>query len=904
MILQSLLRRHALCTLLALVLGAPPAQAASKAERPTAKQDDPVKLETKLFKGLAFRSIGPANMGGRISDIAVNLKKPHTFYVGAATGGVFKTTNNGVTFSAIFEKEAVASIGALALWQRNPELVWAGTGEANSRNSSAWGRGVFRSEDGGASWKSSGLEATSTIARIVCDPADSNTVYVAALGRLWGENAERGVFKTSDGGRTWSHVLKVDSKTGAVDLVMDPSNPRVLYAAMYARRRTAWSYSGVSESGGIYKTTDGGHSWNKLTNGLPKRAGRIGLDVYAKNSQVVYAVLESDEGGRLDDFEEVSRKGGVFRSDDAGAHWKRLSPFSPRSFYFSQIRVQPDDSTRVYVCGTDLFVSDDGGATFHGRGARNVHPDNHALWIDPRDGDHVLIGNDGGVYASYDRASTWDYLNRIALGEFYTVTTDRREPFYHVYGGLQDNQTWGGPSRSTVELQTWSDDLADVGIRNEHWYVVGGGDGFHVQVDPTNPNVVYFESQGGYLARQDLVSGKERNLRPSHNEGEPTFRFNWNAPFAISPHDPTVLWLGGQYLFRLYDRGDKWERVSPDLTTKDREKMATGGSGAETHCTITALAESPKQAGVVWVGTDDGKIWVTPDGGKTWDDLTANVKGVPSGLYVSRIEASHHDARTAYLCIDGHRSNVFTPYLGVTRDMGRTWTSLAAGLAKDAPVHVVREGLRNPKLLFAGTEFGLFMSLDAGKQWLAMKDGLPTVAVHDVQIQPQQLDLCVATHGRSLYILDGIQMFEEWNAKSLTDTVSMFTPKTAWEFYERPWSGNDGQAYFSAKNPPQGAWLDYFCPREIEGGVSLAIRDSADKVVRTLTGEGTPGFHRVVWDLVAGEPKTRIGRPEWGSQPTYVRPGRFTVKLSAGKAKPIERVFQVKAVDGVQSDEL
>lgn len=904
MTLPSLQCGHLLFALLCFVVAAPTFAVGAQPLSAKGKPPEPVVLDTKLFKGLAFRSIGPASMGGRISDIAVNMKQPNTFYVGAATGGVFKTTSNGVTWSAIFEKEAVASIGALALWQKNPELVWAGTGESNSRNSSAWGGGVYRSDDGGGSWRASGLEATSTIARIVCDPVDSNTVYVAALGRLWGENPERGVFKSSDGGRTWAHVLKIDARTGAVDLVMDPSNPRTLYAAMYARRRTPWSYAGVSETGGIYKTTDGGRSWNELTNGLPKRMGRIGLDVFVKNPRVVYAVIESDEGGRLDEFEEVSRKGGVFRSDDAGVHWKRLSPFSPRAFYFSQIRVQPDDSTRVYLCGTDLFVSDDGGTTFRGRGGRNVHPDNHALWIDPRDGNHLLLGGDGGVYASYDRASTWDYMNRMALGEFYTVTTDQREPFYHVYGGLQDNQTWGGPSRTQVELQSWSDDLSDVGIRNEHWYVLGGGDGFHVQADPNNPDFVYYESQTGYLVRQDLLSGRERNLRPSNNEGEPEIRFNWSAPFVISPHDPTVLWLGGQYLFRLYERGDKWERVSPDLTTRDPEKMATGGSGAEAHCTITALAESPKQAGLVWVGTDDGKVWVTPDGGKHWNDLTANLKGVPVGLYVSRIEASHHDAKTAYLSIDGHRSDVMAPFLFVTRDLGRTWTSLAAGLPKDGPVHVVREGLRNANLLFAGTEFGLFMSLDAGKRWLAMKNGLPTVAVHDLIIQPQHLDLCVATHGRSLYILDGIQMFEEWHSKSLVDTVSMFTPKVAWEFYERPWAGNDGQGYFSAKNPPQGAWLDYFCPREIEGGVTLAIRDSANRVVRTLTGEGGAGFHRVIWDLIPGDPKTRIGRPEWSGQPTYVRPGRYTVKLTAGKIKSIERVLEVRAVKGVHSDEL
>ena len=893
--------RLALLALLALL--ADPARAAKEAAN-KAGAPAPVELDLKLFKGLSFRSIGPSNMGGRVSDFAVVEKKPATFFAATGTGGIFKTTNMGTTWSAVFDTQGVASVGALAVWQKNPDIVWAGTGEANGRNSSSWGRGVYRSENGGGAWKCVGLEATSAIARIVCDPADSNVVYVAAMGRLWGENPERGVFRTRDGGATWQQVLKVDARTGAVDLVMDPSHPAVLYAAMYARRRTAWSFTGGGDTGGIWKTTDGGDHWTKLTTGLPGRTGRIGLCVYRKNPNVVYAVVESDEGGRLAEFEETSRAGGVFRSDNAGGTWKRISPYAPRAFYFSQIRVQPDDSTRVYLLGTDLYVSDDGGVTFRSGGAKNLHPDCHAMWVDPNDGSHVVMGTDGGVFMSFDRIATWQFANNLAIGEFYNLAVDQREPYYRVYGGLQDNQTWGGPSRTLFEADAFGDVADGSGIAVDDWYVLGGGDGFHVAVDPTDANTVYYESQGGELVRQDLRSGKERICRPSNNEGETSFRFNWNTPFLISPHDPSVLWMGGQYVFRLYERGDRWQRVSPDLTTQDPKKMVTGGSGAEAHCTIVSLTESPKAAGTLWAGTDDGRVWVTTNGGGAWAEATANIKGVPAGLYVSRVEASHQDAKTAYVSFDGHRSDVFAPYLFVTHDLGRTWTSIAGDLPKDFTVKVIREDVANPNLLFAGTEFGLFVSFDAGRKWMRWKDGLPTVAVDDILIHPRDRDVVVATHGRSIYVLDGIQLLEQWNARSLADTVQFAAPKTAWAFYKRTLGGKWGQREFLAKNPEFGAWFDYFAPRQIEGGVTIVVADSAGRTVRSLTGPGDAGFHRLAWDLVAGEPKQRIRRPEWGGQPLYVKPGRYKLTLTAGKARPIERMLEVRAVDGTYSTEL
>lgn len=853
-------------------------------------------IDARLFKALVWRSVGPANMGGRVSDVAVVGKRPATFYVGLGTGGVFKTTNQGTTWSAVFEKEAVASVGAVAVWQKNPDVVWVGTGEANSRNSSSWGNGIYRSLDGGGTWQHLGLEATHNIARVIPDPADSATVFVAALGRLWGENAERGVYVTRDGGKSWTLSLKVDARTGACDLAMDPEDPRVLYAAMYARRRTPWSYTSGGVTGGIFKTADGGRSWTKLTQGLPAETGRIGLDVYRKDPRVVYAVVESDEGGHVTSIEARSRTGGVFRSDDAGGHWTRLGPWAPRPFYFSQIRVQPDDDRRVYLLGVDLWVSDDGGRNFRPGGGKNLHPDFHALWIDPTDGDRVLAGTDGGIFLSHDRTASWDFINNLAIGEFYNLAVDLREP-YRIYGGLQDNQTWGGPSQTRFDPESWLDEAKHNGITNGEWYCLGGGDGFHVAVDPTDPDIVYYESQGGSLQRVNLATGKERVLRPAAREGTPAYRFHWNTPFAISPHDPTVLWMGGDRLFRLYERGDKWEEASPDLTTRDAKKMVTAGSGAEIHCTIVTLAESPVRKGLIWVGTDDGKVWVTQDAGRRWSDLTANLRGVPPGLYMSRMEASHHDAGTAYLAVDGHRSDLFRPFLFVTHDFGKSWSSIAAGLPANGPVKVVREAPGNRDLLFAGTEFGLFMSLDGGAHWLSPGDGLPTVAVDDILIHARDRDLIAGTHGRSIFVLDDITPLEHWKPETASAPVTLFPPRPATAFHYRTMSALWGQRLFTAKNPAFGAYLNYYVKEWTGEGVSLMVADSTAKTIRKLSGPGTPGLHRVTWDLQR-EPRERLRRSEWGDQPEFVAPGTYTVELTYGKLPKQKQALVVHHAPG------
>ena len=784
----------------------------------------------------------------------------------------------------------------MAVWQKNPDVVWVGTGEANSRNSSSWGNGIYRSRDGGGTWDHLGLDATHTIARVVPDPTDSATVFVAALGHLWGDNPERGVYVTHDAGKSWTLSLKGDARTGACDLAMDPTNPHVLYAAMYARRRTPWSYTSGSATGGIFKTRDGGRTWTKLATGLPAETGRIGLDVYRKDPRVVYAVVESDQGGRVSTIDARSREGGVFRSDDAGEHWTRLSPWAPRPFYFSQIRVQPDDDRRVYLLGVDLWISDDAGRTFRPGGGKNLHPDFHAMWIDPQDGDRVLTGSDGGMYLSHDHAATWDFLNNLAIGEFYDLAVDMREP-YRIYGGLQDNQTWGGPSATRIEPESWLDEPKHDGITNGDWYCLGGGDGFHVAVDPTDPDIVYYESQGGSLSRVNLATGKERVLRPAAREGVSQYRFNWNTPFALSPHDPSVLWMGGERLFRLYDRGDRWEEASPDLSTHDPAKMVTAGSGAETHCTIVTLAESPVRKGVLWVGTDDGKVWVSQDAGTHWSDLTANLRGLPAGLYMSCIEASRHDAGTAYLAVDGHRSDLFRPWLFVTRDFGRTWSPITGDLPANGPVQVIREDPGNRDLLFAGTEFGLFMSFDAGTHWITPGDGLPTVAVDDILIHPRDRDLIAGTHGRSIYVLDDITPLEQWTAEAARAAVTLFAPRPATAFYARTSSGEWGQRRFSAKNPAFGAAFTYYVKEWTGDGVSLAVSDSAGKTVRKLTGPGTPGLHRVTWDLQR-DPKERLRRSEWGDQPEFVPPGTYSVELTYGKTPRQKRPLLVRHAPG------
>ncbi len=878
---------------------APAAQPGVPADAPVARtlsSDD-------LTRALVWRSVGPANMGGRVADVCFAPGNAKTFYVAYGTGGLFKTTNNGTTLSPVMDKEATASIGSVVVvdappdwpgWKFEPadeskgdaKIVWVGTGEGNNRNSSSWGKGVYRSTDAGATFKPAGLADSHNIPRIAVDPRNPDVCYAAAMGHLWGPNPERGLYKTVDGGKTWLAVLKLDQETGCCDVILDPSNPDIVYAALYYRQRKAFAYESGGKAGGIYRSTDAGRSFQKLGGGLPAVTGRIGLDVHRKNPKIVYAVVESDGGGwGVDPFDDRSKDGGVFRSDDGGETWSRMSPYSPRAFYFSRIKVDPENDQRVYVLGWGLWVSDDGGLHFRAGGARKPHGDMHALAINPDDPDHLLMGTDGGVYLSWDKGSTWDYLDHVPTGEFYNVAVDNSDP-YRIAGGLQDNGSWIGVSAS-IRSTSESPGIPAVAVTNADWNLTYWGDGFHVAFDPTDPNIFYAESQGGYLARIHLDTGVTKLLKPSPKEGQPRFRFNWNAPFFISPHDPSTLYFGGNYVFRLTERGDRWERISEDLSTRAIEKLETVGSEAETHCTVVSLAESPLAAGMIWAGTDDGLIHVTADGGATWSNVTPPEV---NGWYISKIEPSHLERETAYVSVDGHRSDHYDPLILMTTDSGKTWKNITGDLPAGASVKCVREDVASANVLYCGTETGAYASIDRGVRWIRLNgDSLPTVAVDDIVQHPRERDLIAGTHGRSIYVLSdssallqlsGAVMGSELYALAIPDARGRRTLLHA---------GLWGDRAFGASNPANGARISYWLRERTDDDVSIAITDAGGTAVRTLTGPNRAGLNRVMWDLQREE-YDRIQDPAFMGAPQFVPPGEYTVTITMGKNKSVRKV--------------
>jgi photosystem II stability/assembly factor-like uncharacterized protein len=880
------------------VLAVAPASAQTRRPSPAAPSPSPPPtIAPAALRTLKARAIGPAVMGGRVSDIAFDPVDPRTFYVALATGGLMKTSDQGASFKGVFEREAVASTGAVAVAPSNAKVVWLGTGEANDRNSSGWGDGVYRSTDAGDTWTRAGLAASKTIARIVVHPTDPETAWVAAGGDLWTPSPERGVFKTTDGGRTWKAVLTAPApygdRVGAGDLVLDPANPQVLYAALYARRRTPWSFiagpaaTDGKDLGGIFQSTDGGATWRKLSGGLPGGTGRIGLSVYAKDPRVVYAIVQSDEAGASGIDEVRSRRGGVFRSDDGGESWTRTSPLNPRPFYFSQIRVDPASDKRVYVLGFALHVSDDGGKSFREDLFEKVHPDTHALAIDPRDPKRLLLGTDGGLYQSYKGGEGWEHLSRMAAGEFYRINVDLGTP-YRICGGLQDNQNWVGPSRTQTKE----------GIVNADWISIGGGDGFYCVFDARDPQVVYAESQQGYVHRLDMRSGQVKDLRPEPAEGSPGFRFHWNSPLIGSHHDPDVLYLAGNRVFELRSRGEQWRVISPDLSTQDLPRTTTVGSGAENFGVVYALAESPVAKGVLWAGTDDGKLWVTENGGASWTDLSASVPAPARGEWVSRIEPGHADAKAAYLAVDGHRAGDYRPLAYRTGDLGRTWQAITSELPPDGPVKVVREDPGNPQLLYAGTEFGLFASFDRGAHWAPL-GGLPTVGVDDILVHPRDHDLIVATHGRSLYILDDAGPLAQITPEALARDAHLFAPRPALGVHLLPgfadWAGTRG--VYRGANPPVGAILTYWIKEDTGEPVKIAIEGPGERPVANLTGSARAGLNRVSWDLV---PSKDVLTEYGGEGKLLVPAGEYKVTLSHGKAKSEQRL-KVEVAPGVET---
>ncbi|HLA76060.1 MAG TPA: hypothetical protein VJU18_00630 [Vicinamibacteria bacterium] len=859
-------------------------QRLTQAAEDQAKAGPASAISVDLLKNLEFRNIGPAIMGGRVDDFAVWEADPSVFYVGTASGGIFRTENAGTTFEPVFDDQEVSSIGDLAIAPSDPSILYVGTGEPNNRQSSSWGNGVYKTLDAGKTWTHLGLKDTHHIGRILVHPQNPSVVYVAALGHLWGPNPERGVFKTTDGGKTWVNTKFVDQDTGFVDLAMDPLSPDTLYAAAYQRRRTQFGYNGGGPGSGLWKTIDGGGTWKKLGKGLPDgELGRIGLAVYRKDPRTLYATVEH------------SKESGLYRSDDKGESWRKVSDTNPRPSYYSKLHVDPTNDQRVWVLGAQMFYSEDGGKTFKSDLVQKIHGDYHGLWIDPANSNHMLAGTDGGIHVSWDRGRSWDFINTVPLAQFYEVSADLGKP-YTVCGGLQDNQAWCGPSRTPYRQ----------GIANEDWFNLGGGDGFFAVLDPSDPTTVYVESQDGNLRRFDRRTNEQRIIRPEPPPGE-RYRFNWNSPVLLSPHDPKTVYYGGNRLFGSRDRGETWTLVTADLTSgAERDQMPIFGKTAKEFFsrndgvvhfgTITTVAESPRKAGVLWVGTDDGNVQVSRDGGANWTNVTAKIPGVPKGTYVSRLEASRSGEGAAYLAMDGHRGNDFAVYLFRTEDFGQTWKRITKDLPAGGTVSVVREHPRNADLLLVGTEYGLWVSWNRGDRWHKVKSKLPTVPVDDILVHPRDNDLILGTHGRGVWILDDMGPLDQLTEPVGATDLHLFDMRPATQYRIYSHRGNTGHKAFLAPNPPEGALISYLLktkPGE-KDEVKLVVKDAEGTLVRELKGLKEAGINRTNWDLRHEAPITpEPGAPQAFFGPPrgpWVPPGNYTVTVSVGSwsaTKPV-----------------
>ena len=820
------------------------------ARRPAAAPVAPAAEPADFFGNVKIRNLGPAVGGGRVSCVAGIPGDPNVYYVGAAGGGVFKTADGGLSWKAIFDKEATASIGAIALAPSNPSVVWVGTGEANIRNDALPGRGVYVSGDAGQTWKRAGLEHAGQISNIVVDPTNPDVVWVSVFGHEWGPNPDRGVFRTTDGGATWKKILFVDDKTGAIDLVMEPGNPRVLYAALWEARRYPWELVSGGGGSGIYRTTDGGDTWKKLTKGLPEGPfGRIAIAAAPSDPRHVYALIEA-------------KKGMLWDSHNRGDEWKKVSEshlLDVRPFYFSRLFVSPEDERRVYFLSFDLVQSDDGGKTARPID-RGVHVDHHALWIDPSDPSRMVQGNDGGAYVTTDRGKTWRYWNNIPIEQFYMVAADSATP-YHLCGGLQDNNAWCGPS----------DSLSRSGIGAADWFVTAGGDGEYSVPAPSDPTIVWSDSQNGSISRLDTKTHVSRYVQPyllgveDKSPAELKYRFNWTSPIAVSATDANEAYLGGNVVFRTRDGGEHWDVISPDLTRNDKSKqVASGGpinldlSGAETYDTLLSITIAERDPGTIWTGSDDGLVHVTRDGAKTWNDVTP--KGAPAWARVYQVGVSPFDPGTAYAPFDAHELDDDRPYAWKTTDGGKSWTSIAAGLPADEPVYVIREDPNRRGFLAAGTGGGIYWSRDGGARWEKLRAGFPTVAVFDLKFVRH--DLVVATHGRGLFVFDAIAPLEEATPDVQAADFHLFdtSPGVLFHTWNRSGFSRDLGA---APNPPLGVRVDYSLKSEIKNEnekdepgpgrkktpVRIVITDAQGRPVAIRYGESKAGLNRYVWDM-------------------------------------------------------
>jgi photosystem II stability/assembly factor-like uncharacterized protein len=861
---------------------------------------------------LPWRSIGPAVTSGRVVDFAVpqgpksqtGERLGEIFYVASASGGVWKTVNGGTTWEPIFDRQGSASIGDIAVAPSNPDIIWVGTGEANNQRSSSWGDGVYKSENGGKTWTNTGLKKSEHIGRVIVHPTNSQIVFVAAAGPLWGAGGERGLFRTTDGGRVWKNVKNIDTHTGFTDVIFDPTNPDVIYAASFQRERRAYTYVGGGPGSGLWKSIDGGDSWTRLAEGLPKGdVGRIGLDVSRSSPNVVYATIETKVTGN--GAATGNTEASIYRSDDYGASWQKMGTGSSYPWYMGQIRVDPTNPERVYFMGVPLQVSTDGGRTFRNT-ATASHVDHHAMWIDPTDPDHIIIGSDGGVYITHDRGRTVDFAPNLPIAQYYAIATDLRQPFYYVYGGLQDNSSWGGPSQTRNRQ----------GITNGDWIKTTGGDGFYAMIDPTDPNTVYGESQGGDIVRYDVRTGEQKTIKPIPEFGSKPYRWNWSSPMLLSPYDHNTIYFGANYLFKSTNRGDAWTRLGPDLTRqRNRDSLPVMGKiwprdaiarhqGTADYGNISTIDESPIRQGLLYVGTDDGVISISRDGGATWNRIT-KFPTVPDETYVSRVVASRFNDGTVYATMDNHRNNDFKPYVLKSTDYGAHWTPIAGNLPANGSVQVVREDVVEPNLLFAGTEFGAFYSANGGSSWTQLRYNIPTVAVHDIVVHPREKDLVIGTHGRGIYIIDDITPLEKLAEANRAGTylfpvkpATQYNPNTSIPGGARGASAS-GDREYAAPNPAFGAIITYFLRDSLPkgGDVTLGVYDATGQRVRELSANKKQGMHRVTWDLRNAPPYTirrpagQVGEPTFRQREVtgpFVLPGRYTARLTikAGPATP------------------
>ncbi|MEP7252640.1 MAG: hypothetical protein ABI683_09680 [Ginsengibacter sp.] len=902
-----------------LLLIIPELNAQKKKTSEDEKVSDKDPMQSATFSGLAFRSIGPALTSGRIVDLAVNPSNTSEYYVASASGGVWKTENAGITFSPIFDGQVSFSIGCVTIDPNNSKVVWVGSGENNNQRVVGYGDGVYKSEDGGKSWTNVGLKKSEHIGMIVIDPNNSDIVFVAAYGPVWSSGGERGIYKTTDGGKSWKQVLSVSGNTGFNEIHMDPRDSKVLYAAAHQRQRQVFTYIGGGPESAIYKSIDSGATWNKIMKGLPENIdlGRIALAISPVNPDHIFAMVEASED-----------KGGLYASTDRGASWEKKSSYFTSGNYYQEIFCDPKDENTIFAMDTYAKISEDGGKTFRNLGEKSKHVDNHVIWIDPANTQHLLVGCDGGLYESYDRAKNWNFKANIPVTQFYKVSLDNSFPFYYVYGGTQDNFSLGGPSRT----------ISGNGIVNSDWFVTNGGDGFESQADYVDSNIIYAESQYGGIVRYDRKSGESLSIRPIEAAGEEPYRWNWDAPLLISQHDHKRLYFASNKVFRTDDQGNTWKEISPDLSRGiDRNKLTVMGkvwsvdavakNGSTDHYgQVTTIAESPLDENILYAGTDDGLIHVTTDGGKNWTKID-NIPGVPDRTYINEIIASSHDKNVAYAAINHHRYGNFKPYLFKTTNGGKTWTAIQNNLPERGTVYCVAEDPKNANLLFAGTEFGVYFSIDRGAKWIQLKGGLPPIAIKDMEIQKRDNDLVVATFGRGYYVLDDYTPLRTLAAADLDKAAFISPARKEWMFvqsYPLGLRGKSfqGESYWNAPNPVPGSVFTYYLKEDIktlkekrleaekekiknnippfyptidtlriedkesDPYLLFTIYDEHGNAVRHLTAPPKKGIHRITWDFRT-DPSDAITfvpfneENPFSSAPRgiFVLPGNYTVSL-------------------------